>query len=51
MSKKEGYSIGEFSKRTGISIRTLQYYDELGLLKPEKNISSGRRVCKNLEIY
>ncbi|MFK4479376.1 DNA-binding transcriptional MerR regulator [Bacillus sp. RC206] len=36
MSKKEGYSIGEFSKRTGISIRTLQYYDELGLLKPEK---------------
>ena len=46
MSKKEGYSIGEFSKRTGISIRTLQYYDELGLLKPEKNISSGHRVYR-----
>ncbi|PQZ55778.1 hypothetical protein CQZ94_13915 [Bacillus sp. MYb209] len=28
MSKKEGYSIGEFSKRTGTSIRTLQYYEE-----------------------
>jgi DNA-binding transcriptional MerR regulator len=50
MSKKEGYSIGEFSKRTGISIRTLQYYDELGLLKPEKNISSGHRVYKDRDI-
>ncbi|EOO69724.1 hypothetical protein IIC_04868 [Bacillus cereus VD021] len=27
MSKKEGYSIGEFSTRKGISIRKLQYYD------------------------
>ncbi|MGW5953731.1 MerR family transcriptional regulator [Bacillus mycoides] len=50
MSKKEGYSIGEFSKRTGISIRTLQYYDELGLFKPEKNISSGHRVYKDRDI-
>ncbi|MFA2811569.1 MerR family transcriptional regulator [Bacillus mycoides] len=50
MSKKEGYSIGEFSKRTGISIRTLQYYDEPGLLKPEKNISSGHRVYKDRDI-
>ncbi|MGE6595063.1 MerR family transcriptional regulator [Bacillus proteolyticus] len=50
MSKKEGYSIGEFSKRTGTSIRTLQYYDETGLLKPEKNISSGHRVYKDKDI-
>ncbi|PEW86545.1 MerR family transcriptional regulator [Bacillus cereus] len=50
MSKKEGYSIGEFSKRTGTSIRTLQYYDEIGLLKPEKNISSGHRVYKDKDI-
>ncbi|PFK06621.1 MerR family transcriptional regulator [Bacillus cereus] len=50
MSKKEGYSIGEFSKRTGTSIRTLQYYDEIGLLRPEKNISSGHRVYKDKDI-
>lgn len=50
MSKKEGYSIGEFSKRTGTSVRTLQYYDEIGLLKPEKNISSGHRVYKDKDI-
>ncbi|WP_377864034.1 MerR family transcriptional regulator [Bacillus sp. R86525] len=50
MSKKDGYSIGEFSKRTGTSIRTLQYYDEIGLLKPEKNRSSGHRVYKDRDI-
>ncbi|HDR6387968.1 MerR family transcriptional regulator [Bacillus cereus] len=50
MSKKEGCSIGEFSKRTGTSIRTLQYYDEIGLLKPEKNVSSGHRVYKGKDI-
>ena len=50
MSKREGYSIGEFSKRTGTSIRTLQYYDEIGLLKPEKNVGSGHRVYKGKDI-
>ena len=50
MSKREGCSIGEFAKRTGTSIRTLQYYDEIGLLKPEKNVSSGHRVYKGKDI-
>lgn len=50
MSKREGCSIGEFSKRTGTSIRTLQYYDEIGLLKPGKNVSSGHRVYKGKDI-
>lgn len=29
------YKIGEFSKLVDISVRTLRYYDEYGLLKPE----------------
>ena len=29
-------SIGQVAKLTGVSIRTLQYYDEIGLLKPSK---------------
>ena len=28
------YKIGEFSKITGLSIRTLRYYDEIGILTP-----------------
>ena len=36
MEKDQYYSIGVFSKKTGVSVRTLHYYDEIGLLKPEK---------------
>lgn len=38
----EHYSIGEFAKYTGASIRTLHYYDELGILTPQRS-SNGRR--------
>ena len=37
-------SISQVAKLTGISIRTLQYYDEIGLLKPSKLTSSGYRL-------
>ncbi|MEV5109730.1 MULTISPECIES: MerR family transcriptional regulator [Bacillus] len=47
MNKKQYYSIGEFSEKTGVSIRTLHYYDEIGLLKPVKNPSSGHRLYTN----
>ena len=30
------YKIGEFSKLTGCSIKTLRYYDEIGLLNPSR---------------
>ncbi|WP_138754522.1 MerR family transcriptional regulator [Paenibacillus sinopodophylli] len=32
----EWYSIGEVSKQCRIPIRTLRYYDDIGLLKPER---------------
>ena len=37
-------SISQVAKLTGVSIRTLQYYDEIGLLKPSKLTSSGYRL-------
>ncbi|WP_044640917.1 MerR family transcriptional regulator [Risungbinella massiliensis] len=44
MSKEQNYSIGEFSEKTGTSIRTLHYYDEIGILQPEKHPTSGHRI-------
>ena len=47
------YKIGEFSKLTGCSIKTLRYYDELGLLNPSKidNFTNYRYYNENdLEI-
>lgn len=38
------YKIGEFSKLVNLSIKTLRYYDEIGLLKPDyKDEFSGYR--------
>lgn len=50
MNKNEYYSIGEFSEKTAISVRTLHYYDEIGLLKPEKHPSSGHRLYTNQDM-
>lgn len=37
------YSIGQFAKKTGLTIRALRYYDEKDLLKPAKLSDSGQR--------
>lgn len=44
------YSIGDFSKKTGTTIRTLHYYDEIGLLKPALITESGRRFYSDDEL-
>ncbi|GAA3664543.1 MerR family transcriptional regulator [Microbacterium marinilacus] len=35
--------IGELADRTGVSVRSLRYYEEQGLLSPERN-SGGQRT-------
>ncbi|MBA2876801.1 MerR family transcriptional regulator [Thermaerobacillus caldiproteolyticus] len=47
---KKVYPIGEFAKKTGQTIRTLHYYDEIGILKPSHVSSSGRRFYSEDEI-
>lgn len=37
------YSIGDLANLAGVSIRTLRYYDKIGLLKPSKRAESG--IC------
>lgn len=36
--------VKELSKLTKVSIRTLHYYDKIGLLKPSERLSNGYRV-------
>ena len=38
------YTVGQITKLTGISSRALQYYDEIGLLKPRMRTESGYRL-------
>lgn len=44
------YSIGQFSKKTGVTIRTLRFYDEKGLLKPSYLSESGRRYYNDQDL-
>src|SRR5580704_5273838 len=40
----EALKVGELAKRTGLTIRTLHHYDEIGLLKPSQHTESGYRL-------
>ena len=40
------YSIGEFAKRTQLSIHTLRYYEQEQLLTPERNAANRRRYAE-----
>ena len=40
-------TVKEVSMITGVSIRTLRYYDEIGLLKPTELAENGYRLYDN----
>ncbi len=46
----DAMKVGELAKRAGLSIRTLHYYDEIGLLRPCTTTSSGHRVYRAEEL-
>jgi MerR family transcriptional regulator, thiopeptide resistance regulator len=36
--------VGELARRTGLSVRALRYYDEIGLLSPSRRTEGGHRL-------
>ena len=36
--------VGELARRTGVSVRTLHYYDEISLLSPSHHTAAGHRL-------
>jgi MerR family transcriptional regulator, thiopeptide resistance regulator len=40
----EAMKVGELARRTGLTIRTLHHYDEVGLLKPSEHTEAGYRL-------
>jgi DNA-binding transcriptional MerR regulator len=38
------WRVGELAKRTGVSIRTLHWYEEIGLLSPSQRTEAGHRL-------
>ena len=46
----EALKVGELARRTGLTIRTLHHYDEIGLLKPSGHTESGHRLYTSSDI-
>jgi MerR family transcriptional regulator, thiopeptide resistance regulator len=40
----EQLRIGDMARRTGLTVRTLRYYEEIGLLPPSDRLAGGHRV-------
>lgn len=40
----EALKVGELARRTGLTIRALHHYDEIGLLKPSLHTEAGHRL-------
>lgn len=38
------FTVGELAKKCGVTVRTLQYYDQCGLLSPSRYSEGGRRL-------
>jgi DNA-binding transcriptional MerR regulator len=45
-----GMKVGDLAQRTGISVRTLHYYDEIGLLSPAQRTESGYRLYGEADV-
>lgn len=50
MTDPEGMKIGDVAERTGLSIRTLRHYDELGLVAPSGYTPGGFRLYSEADV-
>ena len=48
-SQERTFSVGDLAKRVGVTVRTLQYYDKIGLLKAHFS-PSGRRIYTSVDV-
>lgn len=48
--EEPGWRIGEVAERTGLSIRTLRHYDEVGVVSPSGYTPGGFRLYNEADI-
>ncbi|MGN0905665.1 MAG: MerR family transcriptional regulator [Bullifex sp.] len=49
MSEKK-YKVGQLAEAAGLTVRTIRYYDEMGLLKSTERTSGGQRVYSDTDL-
>ncbi|WP_202077930.1 MerR family transcriptional regulator [Caldalkalibacillus salinus] len=48
--ENHAWKVGELAELTGLSIRTLRYYDQIGLLTPSGHTEAGHRLYNEKDI-
>lgn len=51
MAMEKRYLVREFARLAGTTVRTLHYYEQVGLLKPERRSSAGYRCSPGYRVY
>jgi MerR family mercuric resistance operon transcriptional regulator len=49
-SRAEILAIGELSRRSGVKIETIRYYERVKMLRPPSRTASGRRVYGTMDL-
>jgi MerR family transcriptional regulator, thiopeptide resistance regulator len=49
-TKFEALKVGELARRTGLTVRTLHHYHEVGLVKPSGQTASGHRLYTEADV-
>lgn len=47
---KEQWKIGQLAKRTGLTVRALRHYDQIGLLSPSQRTQGGYRLYGDADV-
>jgi len=50
MAHQEHMQIGEVAQQTGLSLRTIRYYEEMGLVVPSARTSGGFRLYTDTDV-
>jgi MerR family transcriptional regulator, thiopeptide resistance regulator len=48
--EQQRWKVGGLAQSTGLSIRTLRYYDEIGLLQPSGRSAAGHRLYDSADV-
>ncbi|HKP77069.1 MAG TPA: MerR family transcriptional regulator [Longimicrobiaceae bacterium] len=47
---RDGWKVGELARETGLTVRTLHHYDEIGLLRPSRRTPKGHRLYGEADV-
>jgi len=48
---KKQWKVGDLAKLTGLTVRTLRFYDQIGLFVPSGSTESGHRLYKESDLW